>query len=203
MLKLVIISLLSVIYVHAENEAIVVLVSPEQAVNGTIKFKQTDDGVVIEGEVIGLTPGKHGFHVHGKGDLSDGCTSTGSHFNPFNKSHGAPEDDNRHVGDLGNIVADEKGVAKIQITDKIISLRSGETNILGRAIVVHSGEDDLGKGGHDDSLTTGHAGGRVACGIIGILSDEWDWKSGSGSRMPSAFLTVAVLLNSIFLIKLQ
>ncbi|KRT86907.1 hypothetical protein AMK59_2413 [Oryctes borbonicus] len=162
-------NLMNVLLKKKTNEAIVVLVSPDQAVNGTIKFKQTDDGVVIEGEVLGLTPGKHGFHVHGKGDLSDGCTSTGSHFNPFNKDHGSPDSENRHVGDLGNIVADDKGVAKIQITDKIISLRSGDTNILGRAIVVHSGEDDLGRGGHDDSLTTGHAGGRVACGIIGIL----------------------------------
>lgn len=55
------------------------------------------------------------------------------------------------------------------MVDKIISLRSGDTNILGRAIVVHEGEDDLGKGNFSDSLTTGHAGGRVACGIIGIL----------------------------------
>lgn len=87
----------------------------------------------------------------------------------FQKTHGAPSDDVRHVGDLGNIEADEKGYAKIEMTDKIISLNSGETNILGRAIVVHTGEDDLGRGGHPDSLTTGNAGGRVACGIIGIL----------------------------------
>ena len=33
-----------------------------------------------------------------------------------------------------------------------------------RAVVVHEGVDDLGVGGFADSLTTGHAGGRLACG---------------------------------------
>ena len=82
------------------------------------------------------------------------------------KEHGAPEDDNRHVGDLGNIVADKDGNAKVDITDKLIKL-DGEHSIVGRAIVCHADPDDLGTGGHEDSKKTGHAGARVACGIIG------------------------------------
>lgn len=73
----------------------------------------------------------------------------------------------RHAGDLGNIFAEDNGVADIMITDKIISL-VGKYSILGRAVVVHSDADDLGRGGFSDSLTTGHAGTRVACGVIGI-----------------------------------
>lgn len=53
------------------------------------------------------------------------------------------------------------------LIDGLLSL-IGANSVIGRAVVVHAGEDDLGKGGHDDSLTTGHAGGRVACGVIGI-----------------------------------
>lgn len=73
----------------------------------------------------------------------------------------------RHVGDLGNIIANHEGIASINLIDKVIDLE-GPHNIIGRAVVVHEKEDDLGKGGHPDSLTTGNAGGRVACGVIGI-----------------------------------
>ncbi|KAJ8975456.1 hypothetical protein NQ317_000705 [Molorchus minor] len=92
----------------------------------------------------------------------------GGHFNPHNLTHGAPEDETRHVGDLGNIVADSRGEAHVDITDSFIDLE-GEHSIIGRAVVVHAGEDDLGKGGNAESLKTGNAGGRVACGVIGIL----------------------------------
>jgi len=74
----------------------------------------------------------------------------------------------RHVGDLGNVVASEDGTIKASLSDSIIAL-TGANSILGRTIVVHEGEDDLGKGGHKDSLTTGNAGGRVACGVIGTF----------------------------------
>jgi len=74
---------------------------------------------------------------------------------------------NRHVGDLGNIEADESGKAAFNFNDPQLKL-TGEHSIVGRSVVVHAGTDDLGRGGHDDSKTTGHAGGRVACGVIGV-----------------------------------
>uniref|UniRef100_A0A6B2LPH7 Superoxide dismutase [Cu-Zn] n=1 Tax=Arcella intermedia TaxID=1963864 RepID=A0A6B2LPH7_9EUKA len=115
----------------------------------------------------GLTPGKHGFHIHQWGDLREGCTTAGPHFNPFGKNHGGPSEGDRHVGDLGNVVAGADGKAELDVEDKQVSL-FGENSVIGRAVVVHADEDDLGKGGHSDSLTTGHAGGRIACGIIGV-----------------------------------
>lgn len=92
------------------------------------------------------------------------------HFilNIFQKEHGGSADTERHVGDLGNIEADRKNIAHIDIEDSIISL-TGVNSIIGRAVVVHAGEDDLGLGGHPDSKKTGNAGGRLGCGIIGIL----------------------------------
>ncbi|KAG2553749.1 hypothetical protein PVAP13_9KG619500 [Panicum virgatum] len=95
--------------------------------------------------------------------------ATGPHFNPHNKPHGAPFDDERHVGDLGNIAANKDGVAEVFIRDLQISL-SGPHSILGRAVVVHADPDDLGRGGHELSKSTGNAGARVGCGIIGIQS---------------------------------
>lgn len=129
---------------------------------------QTGAGpVTVSGEVSGLQPGKHGFHIHEFGDNTNGCTSAGPHFNPTGKEHGAPDADERHVGDLGNIEADASGVAKINISDSQISLL-GANSILGRTVVVHADIDDLGLGGHELSKTTGNAGARLGCGVIGI-----------------------------------
>ncbi|XP_076444454.1 superoxide dismutase [Cu-Zn]-like [Babylonia areolata] len=148
-------------------KAICVL-SGSTEVKGELIFTQEGDSPTkVQGEVRGLTQGDHGFHIHQFGDVSNGCASAGSHFNPQEKKHGGPTDTERHAGDLGNIVANEDGTAKVDITDAQIPL-SGPNSIIGRCLVVHAGKDDLGKGGDDESLKTGNAGARVACGIIGI-----------------------------------
>lgn len=136
--------------------------------NVTLSQPSCTEPVFIEVSVVGLASGKHGFHIHEKGDLSDGCASTGGHYNPDKVSHGAPNDQVRHVGDLGNLVADEHGIAKTSFSDTVVSLY-GSRSVLGRAIVIHAEIDDLGKTNHPDSLKTGNAGGRVACGVIGVL----------------------------------
>jgi superoxide dismutase, Cu-Zn family len=97
-------------------------------------------------------------------------SKAGPHFNPFSKTHGGPTHEVRHAGDLGNIVANGEGVAKIDIEDKQISL-TGNLSVLGRTVVVHADQDDLGDGGHELSKTTGNAGGRLACGVIGITKE--------------------------------
>ena len=123
----------------------------------------------MTGEISGLAAGQHGFHVHQFGDNTDGCTSAGPHYNPDGATHGAPTDakGQRHAGDLGNVVAGDDGVAKFDLKDSLISL-SGERSIVGRTMVIHADVDDLGKGGHELSKTTGNAGGRLACGVIGL-----------------------------------
>uniref|UniRef100_Q27792 Superoxide dismutase [Cu-Zn] n=1 Tax=Toxocara canis TaxID=6265 RepID=Q27792_TOXCA len=133
-----------------------------------IRFKQDHGSTYVNGSVKGLTPGLHGFHVHQYGDTTNGCISAGPHFNPYNQTHGAPTDSIRHVGDLGNIRAGADGTAHISISDKHIKL-PGPNSIIGRSVVVHADQDDLGKGvgaKKQESLKTGNAGRRVACGIV-------------------------------------
>ena len=92
---------------------------------------------------------------------------TKGHFNPFSKTHGSPTAAERHVGDLGNVVADDTGSVNATLSDSQISL-FGPLSVVGRSVVVHEGIDDLGLGGHEQSKTTGNAGGRLACGVIGL-----------------------------------
>ena len=130
--------------------------------HGTVTFERMGAGIAIGAEIEGLTPGRHGFHIHELGDCSaPDATSAGGHFNPEGSRHGAPEDQERHVGDLGNVTANDSGAAGYKRTDGRVAFE-GPHSIIGRAVIVHAGEDDL------HSQPTGAAGPRVACGVIGI-----------------------------------
>ncbi|XP_012277940.1 superoxide dismutase [Cu-Zn] isoform X2 [Orussus abietinus] len=142
--------------------------NPVDGPRGTLTLEQMHNGVRVTGTLSGLTPGLHGLHVHEKGDLRKGCTSAGPHFNPYMVNHGAPTDPLRHVGDLGNIEAGPDGVAEIKGMDHYLTL-IGVRGAIGRTLVVHAKPDDLGRGGTEDSVKTGSAGARVACGLIGFL----------------------------------
>jgi superoxide dismutase, Cu-Zn family len=131
--------------------------------SGNLSFSQKDGKVHIEGSISGLKPNHlHGFHVHEKGDCSDDkAKNAGGHFVVGNMPHGSPQDAKKHNGDLGNIMANAKGVAKIDVFSDDISLdpKDGKS-IINRAVVVHADRDDL-KG-----QPSGNAGDRVGCGVI-------------------------------------
>ncbi|XP_037287759.2 superoxide dismutase [Cu-Zn] [Rhipicephalus microplus] len=153
------------------TDAICVL-RPSQGSNvtGVLNFQQKDpdDFVTITGDVTGLSPGLHGFHIHLRGDLTHGCLSTGPHFDVGRGSwHGARVDVVRHVGDLGNVEADSRGEVFFTIKDRLVSL-NGPNSIVGRSAIIHALEDDLGQGGTPESRLTGRSGNIVACGVIGV-----------------------------------
>jgi superoxide dismutase, Cu-Zn family len=134
-------------------------------VSGTVTFTASGDKVKVVADITGLTPGKHGFHIHEFGDCSDPkAASAGGHFNPGHKQHGAPDASERHAGDLGNIDADASGKAHLELTDSVMKL-SGSDSIIGHAVIVHEKADDL------KTQPTGDAGGRLACGVIGVAKE--------------------------------
>jgi Cu-Zn family superoxide dismutase len=140
------------------------------AIKGTVKFSEDgkENRIKIELNITGLKPkSKHGFHVHEAGDLTDQCTSMCAHLNPYGKTHGCPGMKERHVGDLGNLVADKDGNCQMHITDDHVKLRGTKANVIGRGLIIHEDEDDCGKGGNAASLANGNAGKRIACAVIG------------------------------------
>nr|XP_060614366.1 copper chaperone for superoxide dismutase [Anolis sagrei ordinatus] len=145
------------------GNAAVAMVSGLGPIQGVVRFLQVSpEKCLVDGTVDGLEPGPHGLHVHEFGDLSDACDSCGDHFNPDGECHGGPQDEHRHAGDLGNIMAAEDGRASFRIEDGRLKVQ----DIIGRSLVIDAGEDDLGRGCHPLSKVTGNSGDRVACGII-------------------------------------
>lgn len=136
----------------------------DSGVKGIVRFTPSGDGVKVVAEVEGLKPNtSHGFHIHEFGDCSapDG-SSAGSHYNPESHGHAGPDAAMRHAGDLGNLKADDSGKAKLELTMSGISTNGEKNPIAGRSVIVHERQDDL------KSQPTGDAGGRIACGVIGI-----------------------------------
>ena len=142
-------------------------------INGTVHFEQIEkEKVRITYDIKGLSDGKHGFHVHTHGNLSNNCNMVCSHFNPDGNKHGGLRSKERHSGDLGNIVS-KNSVCNGTKTARKLSLSQDKYNILGRMIVIHADEDDVGRGTgtkKEESLKTGNAGKKIACAVIGFLN---------------------------------
>lgn len=129
---------------------------------GTALMTQHGKEVKVVVNLENAPAGKHGFHVHEKGDCSaDDFTSAGGHFDPRGHEHGLPEeDDPRHLGDLGNVEVPETGKLKVEIVREGATLeKDADNSFLGRALILHAKADDGGQ-------PTGNAGARIACGEI-------------------------------------
>ena len=181
-------------------------------VRGTLRFFQSSplSTVRVTLRLDGFRPFQtHAIHIHEYGDLTQGCQSTGKHFNPCHCTHGSKYTSERHAGDLiNNIFTDKDGNVRLEWEDANLSLVGGDSHcIVGRSVVLHRDADDYGLGGilqhgqwtpcselsyttlqqmatvrgykglrskrslvekfQTESLSTGNAGGRIACAVIG------------------------------------
>ena len=131
---------------------------------GTATFVEKKGGVEVKVKVSGLSPGKHGFHLHEKGSCDPPKFSTaGAHFNPFAKRHGSKNPAGKHAGDLPNLDVKADGTAELTAIAEGASLGTGAESLLregGTALVIHAGPDD------EKSDPTGNSGDRIACGVV-------------------------------------
>ena len=153
----------------AEGKAVIKSTSPEFNLSGVVKFKETDKGLEVLANLKDVPNlGKHGFHIHEKGNCSETGNAAGGHYNPLGVQHGLLAKDGEqmaHSGDLGNIeiAADGKGTLKGFLPG--VSLRNGKYNVEGRAVILHEKQDDFGQ-------PTGNAGARIGCGIIEVMEKK-------------------------------
>lgn len=129
---------------------------------GSVTIAQYPAGVFIRGELQGLPPGWHGFHIHEKGACTPAFDAAGGHFNPGKAKHGLNQA-STHAGDLPNIHVHDDGTARFEFVTQLVSIGGGATDLMdqdGSAVMVHDGPDDY------VTDPSGHSGGRIACGVI-------------------------------------
>lgn len=136
---------------------------PKAATNtgGMMTFTQDSEGVTMVVVVTGLAPGKHGLHLHEKGECSEPDFATaGEHFNPDGQPHACPPEMSRHAGDFGNIEVGADGTGRMQLRTDRLTLDSGPNSAVGRAVIIHDMADDC------TTQPSGGSGVRLGCAIV-------------------------------------
>ncbi len=129
---------------------------------GYVKLKPTKSGVNIRANLRGLTPGKHGFHLHQNPDCApkDGVPggAAGGHYDPVNTGKHEGPNGKGHLGDLPPLHADARG----RVNAKLLAPRLQGKDLQGRSLIIHAGGDNFS----DTPNPLGGGGARVACGVI-------------------------------------
>ena len=149
--------------------------------SGVVTFTQEGSGVHLVARVQGVEPGTHGFHLHAGGSC-DGpdFTSAGDHFNPASAPHAGPTAPQRHNGDFGNVEVGADGTGNVDLVTDALSIGSGANDVLGKAVILHAGKDDL------TSQPSGNAGARIACGVVQRAQGEAVVEGGGGPAPAAA-----------------
>jgi superoxide dismutase, Cu-Zn family len=134
--------------------------------SGTITFTPDGDRIHVVADLKGVDKaGMHGFHVHEKGVCEGDFSSAGGHFNPTGAQHACSPTDPLHAGDFGNIEVAADGTAHLDTYTSHLSL-SGATSVIGKAVILHAGQDDC------KTQPSGNSGARAACGVIRASSKD-------------------------------
>jgi superoxide dismutase, Cu-Zn family len=133
---------------------------------GTADLSASPKGVNINLNLMKLSPGVHGIHVHQNAKCEGPAfASAGPHFNPDAKQHGAQNPLGPHAGDMPNFNVNARGMAKARVVAPGVTLGdvSDSHSIFtggGTALVIHAKADDM------KTDPSGNSGDRIACGVI-------------------------------------
>ncbi len=131
---------------------------------GSALFSEVAGGVRVTAQVQGLTPGRHGIHLHEVGRCDPPAfTTAGGHFNPTNRQHGLANSLGTHAGDMVELVAPASGTASYATTNMMVTLGAGPTSLFdadGSALVIHADPDD------QMTDPSGNSGARIVCGVL-------------------------------------
>ncbi|HEV3377360.1 MAG TPA: superoxide dismutase family protein [Thermoleophilaceae bacterium] len=139
---------------------------------GVATFRERRGKTEVEAEVWRVAPGFHGFHVHAVGQCVPPFTSAGGHYNPTGAAHGD------HAGDLPSLLVNRDGTGELAFeTDRFSVDELFDAD--GSALIVHAGRDNYANiptryhshtentfGPDSETLATGDAGARAACGVV-------------------------------------
>ncbi len=135
----------------------------DTTVSGMAHFTRKGDNVELSLELnipkkANSTVAVH-FHEHGAcGDMGNDAHG---HWNPTNEDHGQWGSAQYHSGDIGNIKLDKDGKVTFKVeTNRWTIGGPSSSNILNKALIVHSGVDDY------KTQPTGNSGTRIGCGVI-------------------------------------
>ncbi len=166
---LALLSLLAIACAHSKGPMAMATLSPTTGSNasGMVHFHQMADGSVeVQVDLTGVTPGEHGFHLHETGDCGNNGNNAGGHFNPTAMPHASPDASSHHAGDWGNVTANANGEVHTSLMSHSIGVAPGTTSVVGRAVVLHGGRDDL------TTQPSGNAGPRIACGVVTLMDSS-------------------------------
>lgn len=150
---------------YVRPDAMADLKNAKGEVVGMAALWADEGGVRFFADVRGISPGKHGIHLHAVGKCEPPeFTTAGAHFNPEGKKHGLRNPEGPHAGDLPNLDVAPDGTGQLHYVARRVTLGAGAASLFdadGTAVVVHANADD------EFTDPTGNSGGRVACGVIG------------------------------------
>jgi Cu-Zn family superoxide dismutase len=114
--------------------------------------------------VEGMTPGRHGIHIHAVGTCSPTFLAAGGHYNPLGHQHGLDNPSGPHAGDLPNLVVNVEGKGHLDAKTDRVTLSPGAATLFdtdGSAFIIHANPDD-----QVTDVGNGGSGARIACAVI-------------------------------------
>ncbi|WP_018921705.1 superoxide dismutase family protein [Salsuginibacillus kocurii] len=165
---------------HVEAE----LINEEEDEIGNVSFFEAEEGTLVVADIDQIEEGPHGFHIHEEAacdpeDEEGAFMSAGGHYNPDDEEHP------HHAGDMPPLFGMSDNSAYMEVKMDAFAPEQLEEDDV--AVIVHEDPDNFAHiperyqseeseepGADDESLDTGDAGDRYACGEVNSIDEDED-----------------------------